>query len=500
MLGPLGRRLFAAFALVGIGAVGLLAGLAVYSVTSHTGALVNEQRDQARGQIVASLSDAYASAGSWSKADLSAARALAQADGATLVIVDTSGGQVATISPSPMMDHHMGATQGHDGEPSATAPMGHHGETGPGMGMEAAVLATATAPAAPTPSASPSATSMTTSMTAQGAAIVVDGSTVGSVLITFPAAGQSAAEQAGRAILQNLAIGAAVAVLLAAIAALIASRRTAAPLTALAEAAGAIERGEPDATARLRPGPGEIGQVAQAFTRMAATLEREDALRRAMVADVAHELRTPVTILLGASEQMLDGLAEPDTAALSSLHDEILRLDRLLDDLSALAAAQAAGLELTRTSTDLATAAQRTCRALGASFEEAGLHLVTHLEAAKVYADEDRLVQVATNLLTNALKFTPSGGDVTVTTRTVTDLSDTPVAELIVTDTGPGIPEADLPHVFQRFWRGASAPRRSGTGIGLAVVDELVTAHGGTVHAETPSGTGARFTVRLPAR
>jgi two-component system sensor histidine kinase BaeS len=494
MLGPLGRRLFAAFALVGIGAVGLLAGLAVYSVTSHTGALVTEQRDQARGQIVASLADAYARAGSWSKADLSGARALAQADGATLVILDTSGGQVATISPSPMMDHHMGTTQGHDGRPSASAPMGHHGETGSGMEPEAVLAAGPAAAAAP--SASPSATSPA----AQGTAIVVDGRTAGSVLITFPAAGQSAAEQAGRAILQNLAFGATVAVILAAIAALIASRRTTAPLAALAEAAGAIERGEPDATARLRPGPGEIGQVAQAFTRMAATLEREDALRRAMVADVAHELRTPVTILLGASEQMLDGLAVPDTAALASLHDEILRLDRLLDDLSALAAAQAAGLELTRTATDLATAAERSCRALRARFEEAGLRLVTDLEPAKVYADEDRLVQVVTNLLTNALKFTPTGGEVTVATRTYIEPGDAAIAELTVTDTGPGIPEADLPFVFQRFWRGTGAPRRGGTGIGLAVVEELVTAHGGTVHAESPPDTGARFTVRLPGR
>ena len=110
MLGPLGRRLFAAFALVGVGAVGLLSALAAYSVTSHTGALVSEQRDQARGQIVASLADAYAGAGSWAEADLSAARALAQADGATLVVLDTSGGQVATISPSPMMFRHMGTS------------------------------------------------------------------------------------------------------------------------------------------------------------------------------------------------------------------------------------------------------------------------------------------------------------------------------------------------------------------------------------------------------
>ena len=511
MLGPLGRRLFAAFALVGVGAVGLVAALAAVSVTSQTSALVASERDRARQEIVAALADAYTAAGSWSAVDLSAVRALAQVNGARLIVLDTSGGQIATITATPETEHSPGTGPGHGESPEEergrigpSASPGHHG--GP----------VAAGPIAPTPSPPPHAIgiqyvaaavtpspSATVPSTTQVVPVVVGGKNVGSVLIEFPAADQAAAAQAGRAILQHVWIGAAVAVVLAGIAALIATRRATSPLLALAAAAEAIERRESGAAARVRGGPGEIGQVSAAFARMAATLEREDALRRALVADVAHELRTPVTILLGTSEQLLDGLAEPTTAQISSLHDEVLRLDRLLDDLSALAAAQAAGLTLMPTAIDLADIAARCEQTLRPQFEEAGLRLVTDLQAAPVEGDENRLVQVITNLLTNAVKFTPPGGEVTVTTRMRIDPQGTTgaqLAQLTVADTGPGISAEELPFIFQRFWRGSGAEKRGGTGIGLAVVAELVAAHGGSVTAESPSGGGAVFTVGVPAR
>ncbi len=121
------------------------------------------------------------------------------------------------------------------------------------------------------------------------------------------------------------------------------------------------------------------------------------------------------------------------------------------------------------------------------------------VEPALIDADADRVTQVVTNLLTNALKFTPPGGRATVAVRTTTDPSGARRARLTVRDTGPGIPAEELPHVFQRFYRGADAERGSGTGIGLAVVAELVAAHGGAVHADSPPGGGALFTVTLPA-
>ena len=513
VLGPLGRRLFAALALVGVGAVGLVAVLAALSVTNQTDALVAGERDRARQELVAALADAYAAAGSWSAADLSAVRALAQAGGVRLIVLDTSGGRVATITATPETEHSRGTEPGHGESPQEqrghigpSASAGHQGGSGSAAGPEALPPSRAhaardmqyvAAAPAPSPSATPSAP---TPSAAQAIAVVVGGRTVGTALIEFPAAGQAAAAQAGRAILQHVGIGAGLAVALAGVAALIATRRATSPLLALAAAAGAVERGEPGAATRLRGGPGEIGQVSAAFARMASSLEREDALRRALVADVAHELRTPVTILLGASEQMLDGLAEPTTAQLSSLHDEVLRLDRLLEDLSALAAAQAAGLSLKPAATDLAQVAQRAVQALRPQFREAGLRLVTDLEPAGVLGDEGRLAQVVTNLLTNALKFTAPGGEVTVTTRMHADVQGMSAARLAVADTGPGIPPAELPFVFQRFWRGSDADKRGGTGIGLAVVAELVAAHGGTVRADSPPGGGAVFTVSLPRR
>jgi two-component system sensor histidine kinase BaeS len=490
LLGPLGWRLFAAFTLVGVGAVVLLALLAVASVRAQTTGLVASQRQQARHDIAAALAEAYARAGSWQKANLAGAVALAQSTGARLIILNTAGGQVATITPAQHEPGHQGGHEpghgtggpgepgeDHGGDSPAPSP-GHHGSDA----MTAGQAVTAAAPAAAAPA------------TGQDRVpVVVDGRTVGTVLVDFPAASGTPAWQARDAIVRTVGAGALLAVVLAAAAALVVSRRATRPLTALAAAAGALERGDPDATTLLRPGPGELGQVSDAFAHMAHTLQREDELRRALVADTAHELRTPVTILRGATEELLDGLAEPTTSKLTSLHDEVLRLERLVDDLSALAAAQSAALTLDRAPTDLAKIATRAADQLQPQFEDAGLHLDLDTAPMIVNADQDRLAQIVTNLLTNAVKFTPPGGHITLTTGPAGD-----AAKLTVTDTGPGIPPGELPHIFQRFWRGTAATGRAGTGIGLAVADELATAHGGTITATSPPGQGATFTLTLP--
>jgi len=475
LLGPLGWRLFAAFTLVGVGTVALLAALAVASVRGQTSGLLASQRDQARRDIAATLAAAYTRAGSWDGIDLSGAQALARNTGAQLVILNEAGGRVATVAPDAGQEHGPDNQPGHELTPT---PAPSH-ETGTAAGTAALTAATA----------SPAA--------AEEVPVVAGGKTVGTVVISFPSASQSAAWQARDAILRAVWLGAATTVALAAVAALLVSRRTTRPLTALAAAAGAVGRGEPDAEKLLRPGPGELGQVSAAFAAMARNLRREDQLRRDMVADIAHELRTPVTILQGGTEELLDGIADPTPGMLTSLHDETLRLGRLVDDLATLAAAQAAALTLHKAPADLGKIATDAARALAPQFAEAGLRLNLDTARAVVIADEARLTQVATNLLTNAVKYTPPGGQVTVTT-----CSDAQAAWLTVTDTGPGIPAADLPHVFERFWRGTgtstSTGARSGAGIGLAVVAELAAAHGGTVSAASPPGSGAIFTVTLP--
>lgn len=479
LLGPLGWRLFAAFVLVGVGAVALLAALAVVSVRGQADSMLASQRDQARHDIAAALAAAWTRTGSWAGIDLSGAQALAQSTGAQLVILNEAGGRVATVTPGT----------GHDGGPDhqpAPQPSGLHRDSD-SLGAAAGSVVLAAAATSPAVAASPPAA-------ADQVPVVAGGKTVGTVVIAFPPASRSPAWQARDAILRAVGLGAAAAVALAAAAALLVSRRTTRPLTALAAAAGAVERGDPDAEKLLRSGPGELGQVSAAFAHMSRSLRREDQLRRDMVADIAHELRTPVTILQGGTEELLDGIAGPTPDRLTSLHDETLRLGRLVDDLATLAAAQAAALTLRKAPADLGKIAASATEALAPQLAEAQLRLNLDTAPAPVVADEARLAQITTNLLTNAIKYTPPGGQVTVTTR-----AGDGTARLAVTDTGPGIPEADLPHVFERFWRGADARARSGAGIGLAVAAELAAAHGGTVTAASRPGSGATFTVTLPA-
>ncbi|MGH3296560.1 MAG: sensor histidine kinase, partial [Trebonia sp.] len=178
---------------------------------------------------------------------------------------------------------------------------------------------------------------------------------------------------------------------------------------------------------------------------------------------------------------------------LGSLRDEVLRLARMVDDLQTMAAADAAVLQLTRERHDLAGIAGSAADSLARRFETAEVALDRQLAPAPALADERWMHQVVTNLLGNALKFTPAGGTVTISTRL-----DGPSAVLEVADTGVGIPPDELPRVFDRYWRGQAAAQTSGSGIGLAIAAELAWAHGGTLTAASEPGEGTRFTLTLP--
>ena len=470
--GGLRWRLFAAFLAVAVSAVGLLALMAAVSVDRHSAALAERQRAELREEVGDALAAAWtAGSGSWQPNHLAVVSAMAGAEDASVVVADDRGHEVARLGTG---DHRSGQGGGQGGDGHGT-----HDRTG-------GVTAPTTDPVAPTDPVT--ATGPTT------IPIVVDGEQVGTAVLTLPAGDPAPVAAARTALLRQVWLGAAAAVLLAAVAAVVVSRRMSRPLLALADATRAFADGDQDAAARLRPAPGELGAVGAAFTEMAGAVRRQDELRRAVVADVAHELRTPVTILRGQTEQLLDGIAEPTEARLVSLHDEVLRLERLTDDLATLSSADAAGLALHPGPVDLDELVRRTVEALRTRFTDAELTVDVATDAGTaVLGDDARLTQVVTNLLTNAAKFTPPGGRVTVTTaRSGAD------AVLTVADTGPGIAEDELPHVFERFWRGRAAGGRSGTGIGLAVVAALVRAHHGTVTATSPGGGGACFTVRLP--
>jgi two-component system sensor histidine kinase BaeS len=271
------------------------------------------------------------------------------------------------------------------------------------------------------------------------------------------------------------------------------ARRITRPVERVIAVTRAMGRGERTARIGDVSAPGELRELATAFDQMADTRDRQDQLRRDLVADVAHELRTPVAVLQAGHEALLDGVTEPTPDQLASLRDEVLRLARMVGDLQSLAAADAAALHLTRRPCDLATLAGAAADSLAGQFEAAGIALERRLTPAGIDADPRWLHQVITNLLTNALKFTAAGGHVTI--EAGPSGAD---AVLTVTDTGTGIPADELPRIFDRFWRGRQAAQFSGSGIGLAMAAELAQAHDGQITARSEPGQGTEMTLTLP--
>ncbi len=327
--------------------------------------------------------------------------------------------------------------------------------------------------------------------------ILVHGRDIGWVTVTFDKSGLSAAVQqfkSGRWPVRLSASG--VAVLIAVIAALLVSPRITAPVERIIVAARAWGRGELGARAGTVRGFGEVRELASAFDQMADAREEQDQVRRNLVADVAHELRTPIAILQAGHEAMLDGVAEPTGEHLASLRDEVLRLARMVDDLQRLASAEAAALRLELAPHDLAEVAAAAGDSLMDSYAAAGVTLERKLASVVARCDPLRMHEIAVNLLTNALKFTPQGRVTLQTGQERRDGHD--VAVLRVTDTGVGIPAAELPRLSERFFRGERSSDVAGSGIGLTIVAELVRAHQGTIDFASEPGRGTEVTVRVP--
>ena len=361
-----------------------------------------------------------------------------------------------------------------------------------------------------------------------GTPVVVDGQTVGRLLVT-PSQSGAAAALAGdflagvnRAVLLAALAAGGVALVLAAVLV----RQIIAPLSKLRLAAHAITHG--DLTQRvLVSSQDEVGEVAAAFNQMAAGLERNERLRRDMMADVAHELRTPLTVIQGQVEALLDGVFPLTPDQLTPIHDETILLGRLVADLRELALAEAGQLAIERRPVDVGELAQRVVAAVEPAAAEKGIALAAtvapHLPI--ISADADRLRQVLHNLLSNALRYTPDGGQVIISVRLASSAEemtlqangrgaeeqgskgDSPLhprssAPLLVSvaDTGPGIPAEDLPYVFDRFYRADKSRSRAmgGSGLGLAIARSIVEAHGGRIRAESRPGEGTRIAFTLP--
>ena len=245
-------------------------------------------------------------------------------------------------------------------------------------------------------------------------------------------------------------------------------------------------------------GDDELGDLALTFNDMAGALEATERRRRELIGDVAHELRTPIATLEGYLEGLLDGVVQPEQSTWARLHGEAGRLRRLVDDLQELSRAEARQIPLTLEQTDPAEIVRAAIDRLAPSFAEKELTLSSDIpeRLPRVQADTNRAIQVLSNLLTNALRYTPSPGQVRLAVRPITG-----AVEFSVRDTGVGIAQEELPRVFERVYRVAKSRSRAlgGSGIGLTIARALVEAMGGRMWAESPgSGQGATFSFTLP--
>ena len=295
---------------------------------------------------------------------------------------------------------------------------------------------------------------------------------------------------------RSLLLGGSVAIAIALLLTFILSRRITSPIGALARAARRLGRGDLSQRVELR-GEGEVGALAQAFNSMAADLERAEQSRRNMVADVAHELRTPLSNIQGYLEAIRDGVMKPDATTMHSLNEEAALLSRLVNELQELTLAEAGELKLVYQEEDIADLIKQAATPwrphLTAKEISLSLDLPDRLPSVNI--DWQRVNQVLHNLLENAVAYTHKGGAIRVAATTAGAW-----VEVSVSDTGEGIPAEDLPNIFDRFYRVDKSRARAtgGSGLGLTIAKRLVEAHGGTITVQSKLGKGSRFSFTVP--
>jgi two-component system sensor histidine kinase BaeS len=283
-----------------------------------------------------------------------------------------------------------------------------------------------------------------------------------------------------------------VGLLLAAFLAMRAVRSMAGPVGDVMDAADRVAGGDYRVRVAAR-GPGEVRRLAGSFNQMAARLEANEAQRRRLLADVTHELRTPLSVIRGNVEGILDGLYPADEAHLAPVLEETAVMSRLIDDLQTLSTAEAGVLRLHRERVVPASLVQDAVTAFRARADTAGVTLTWRAApgAPELDVDRVRIGEVLANLLSNALRHTPRGGSITVTVG-----PSGGDAAFAVADTGSGIAAEELPHVFDRFVKSAGS---GGVGLGLAIARSLVQVHGGGITAESRLGQGTTMRFVLPA-
>jgi len=311
---------------------------------------------------------------------------------------------------------------------------------------------------------------------------------------------------------EALGLSALAALLVALVVSLLVSRQVVAPVQAMRRASGRIAEGHYSERVQVpgdlaRAEQDELGQLALSFNRMAERLEQTENMRRQLIADVAHELRTPLAAIKGTMEGLVDGMLPADLETFQQVYQEADRLGRLVNDLQELSRVEAGAYRLDRQPVSVGRLFESLLARLGRQFEEKGVSLEIHLPSGlekgtsgggqpAALVDEDRIGQVLLNLVGNALQFTPPGGRVAINI-----LQREHELQIAVADAGIGIPPEHLPHIFDRFYRVDRSRARpgGGSGIGLTISRHLVEAHGGRMWAESPgTGQGSTFYFTLP--
>jgi len=329
-----------------------------------------------------------------------------------------------------------------------------------------------------------------------GTPIYANGERVGTLIITAPPIYNESEIAYLQRTNNSLLIGAGGAVILAVILGIFLSQQFLRPLAELTDAIGSIKQGKFDQRVPVRTHD-ELGELAQAFNQMGEELQRVNQLRRQMTADIAHDLRTPLTVISGYLEGLRDGSLKPTQARFDTLYQESQLLKRLIDDLRTLSLADAGELNLSLQTVSPSELLEQVKTSFMPLADSQGVTLVTDAEEflPEVQLDRDRMVQVLGNLVSNSLRFTPTGGQITLSAKQTEDN-----LELIVSDTGRGISPEHLQNIFARFYRVSESRQQdqSESGLGLAIAKSIVTAHGGHISAESRVGQGTLMRIHLP--
>ena len=334
---------------------------------------------------------------------------------------------------------------------------------------------------------------------ATGAPIEVDGQTVGILVpMPMPFEGNPREEEFIQRTSQTLLFGAGGAALIALLLGIFLSRTISRPIRELTRATHAIAQGDLQQQVDIRSRD-ELGELAQAFNKMSAELSRSINARKQMTADIAHELRTPLSLILGHAEAVHDGVLQPTHENFEIIREEAIRLEHLVDDLRTLSLADAGELPLQPQTISPARLLEEVANLYRFQTQTKDLALDLDIPSPlpDLEADPGRLTQVLTNILDNAVRHTPVNGHITLAASRTSD-----GVALSVRDSGPGLPPADLERIFDRFYRADASRVRNegGSGLGLAIAKSIVQAHGGQIRAESEQGKGLTVIITLPVK